>query len=89
MKQRQNDVLNETYASITLKGVCGRSFEAACHVMRSVIGVEDSRVSFLLESGRLTQDEKKCTAHIRGNPPKLILYPAGIGSVYVASCRKS
>lgn len=45
--------------SITLKGVGGRSFETACHALRSIIGVEARRFSFLLESSRLTADEKE------------------------------
>lgn len=45
--------------SITLKGVGGRSFETACHALRSIIGVEARRFSFLLESSRLTDDEKE------------------------------
>lgn len=45
--------------SITLKGVGGRSFETACHALRSTIGVEARRFSFLLNSSNLTDDEKE------------------------------
>ncbi len=44
--------------SITLKGVEGLNYQAACAAMRYVIGTEASRFYFLMESGRLTEEEK-------------------------------
>ncbi|MDC7290528.1 ATP-binding protein [Blautia schinkii] len=45
--------------SITLKGVDGLSYEAAAAAMRSVVGTEAERFSFLVESERLTANEKE------------------------------
>ena len=44
--------------SITLKDVDRRSFTEAFSALRDVIGSEASGFSFLLESGKLTEDEK-------------------------------
>lgn len=44
--------------SITLKGVDGLNYPAACAAMRYVIGIEASRFSFLLESDKLSDNEK-------------------------------
>ena len=45
--------------SITLKGVDGLTFEAACKRLKDIIGTEAERFSFLLESKRLTKNEKQ------------------------------
>lgn len=44
--------------SITLKGVSGLDYQAACAAMRYIIGMEASRFYFLKESARLTEDDK-------------------------------
>lgn len=43
---------------ISLKSVDGRTFEAACAALRTVIGKEAARFRFLLESERLSETEK-------------------------------
>ncbi len=45
--------------SVSLKSVEGHTFESACHALRSVIGVEARRFSFLGNSISLTDDEKE------------------------------
>jgi hypothetical protein len=45
--------------SVTLKDVSGLSFDSACASMRSVIGREAARLSFLEESSKLTEMQKK------------------------------
>lgn len=45
--------------SVSLKSVDGASFETACHALRSVIGVEAERFTFLLDSDKLTEGEKE------------------------------
>lgn len=45
--------------SITLKGVNGNDFESARSMICSAIGSEAMRFQFLLESGKLTEKEKK------------------------------
>lgn len=45
--------------SISLKSVDAASFETACHTLRSVIGVEAERFAFLLDSDKLTKNEKE------------------------------
>ncbi len=45
--------------SITLKGVDARDFEGAKDMLRSIIGDEAMRFQFLLESGKLTDEEKE------------------------------
>ncbi len=44
--------------SITLKGVDGLNYQAACAAMRYIIGMEASRFYFLKESERLTKEDK-------------------------------
>lgn len=44
--------------SITLKGVDGSSYHAACKALGSVIGTEAMRFQFLEESDKLTENEK-------------------------------
>lgn len=44
--------------SISLKGVEGTNFEAACATLKSVVGKEAMRFPFLLESERLSDSEK-------------------------------
>lgn len=43
---------------ISLKGVEGLSFEAACKGLANIIGMEALRFSFLRDSSKLTEDEK-------------------------------
>ena len=43
---------------ISLKGVEGLSFEAACKGLANIIGMEAMRFSFLKDSPKLTEDEK-------------------------------
>lgn len=43
---------------ISLKGVEGQSFEAACKGLANIIGMEVLRFSFLKDSSKLTEDEK-------------------------------
>lgn len=45
--------------SISLKGVEGASYTSACDAMRYIIGMEASRFSFLAESEKLTQEDKR------------------------------
>lgn len=45
--------------SITLKGVEGLNFEAACSAMRNLIGTEALRFQFLSDSDRLSDREKE------------------------------
>ncbi len=45
--------------SITLKGVEGQSYEAACNALSYVVGMEALRFQFLSESSRLTREEKE------------------------------
>lgn len=45
--------------SITLKSVDGLNYQEAIAALRSVIGTEALRFPYLLESGRLTDNEKK------------------------------
>lgn len=45
--------------SVSLKGVDGLSFPAACDALRFVIGAEAMRFSFLADSNRLTEEEKE------------------------------
>ncbi|WP_251207535.1 AAA family ATPase [Acetatifactor aquisgranensis] len=45
--------------SITLKGVDARDFEGAKDMLRSIIGDEAMRFQFLLESGKLSDEEKE------------------------------
>lgn len=44
--------------SLTLKDVSGRDYESACAGLKRMIGREAGRFLFLLESDRLTEDEK-------------------------------
>jgi len=44
--------------SLTLKGVAGLNYQAACAAMRYAVGMEASRFDFLLESKKLTEDDK-------------------------------
>ena len=53
---------------ISLKGVEGLSFEAACKGLANVIGMEVMRFSFLKDSPRLTEDEKALAGNCRGRP---------------------
>ena len=50
--------------SISLKGVDGRSFEAASAALRTIIGNEAARFRFLNSSARLTNDEKEAYAQL-------------------------
>lgn len=45
--------------SISLKSVSGLSYEAACSMMRAVIGNEAMRFQFLLEDDKLTERERE------------------------------
>lgn len=45
--------------SISLKGVDGRSFEAACAALRGVVGKEAMRFCSLLESDRMSVEDKR------------------------------
>lgn len=45
--------------AVSLKSVDGLTFETACSAMRSVIGLEAMRFSYLLDSACLTVDEKE------------------------------
>lgn len=45
--------------SVSLKSVDGRSFEAACAALRTVIWNEAMRFLFLRDSGRLSDDDRK------------------------------
>ena len=47
-----------TVIFISLKGVEGQSFEAACKGLANIIGMEALRFSFLKDSSKLTEDEK-------------------------------
>lgn len=44
--------------SITLKSVDGKNYQEACAALRSVIGIEAMRFLFLLESDRLSEEER-------------------------------
>lgn len=44
--------------SISLKGVAGLKYEDACRSFKSFVGEEASRFDFLLESDRLSEDDK-------------------------------
>lgn len=50
--------------SITLKGVDGLTFQSASDAMRNVIGKEALRFEFLLESDRLSENEKSIYAQL-------------------------
>ena len=50
---------------ISLKGVEGQSFEAACKGLANIIGMEALRFSFLKDSSKLTEDEKHYILDIR------------------------
>ncbi|MDY4969722.1 MAG: AAA family ATPase [Lachnospiraceae bacterium] len=52
--------------ALTLKGVDGLNFEAACAAMRSTIGRELLRFEFLLESDRLSDREKQIYEQMAG-----------------------
>ena len=49
--------------SITLKGVDGRSFQDACAALRGVIGKEAMRFRFLMDSDKISNEEKKMYLH--------------------------
>lgn len=64
LKISKEKELCETYMGqfpvifISLKGVEGLSFEAACKGLANIIGMEALRFSFLKDSSKLTEDEK-------------------------------
>ncbi len=65
LKVSQDQILCDQYMgkfpviSITLKGVDGLTFDAACQQLRDIIGTCAERFSFLAESNRLTENEKE------------------------------
>lgn len=65
LKVSQDQILCDQYMgkfpviSITLKGVDGLTFDAACQQLRDIIGTCAERFSFLAESNRLAENEKE------------------------------